>query len=155
MEQLYIKIDSEGKPVNHPIFESNLLQSFPDLDLNTTTEYVKFERIIPPLLTKYQYFEKTEELYIRDGDVFKDHYVVKEMDEDQKKFVNINKKYFVEQFRNHLLATAHENLRKSSDNDKKGWEDYIKTIEYHEPDLDNPSFPAMPETDENGNIIKT
>jgi hypothetical protein len=154
MEQLYIKIDSKGKPVDHPLLESNLCEAFPNLNLNTTTEYVKFERVIPPLLTKYQYFEKTEELYIRDGDVFKDHYIVKEMDEEQKTLVNINKEYFVRQFKNHLLSTASENLRKSSESDKKDWEDYIKVIESHETDLDNPSFPAMPQTDENENIIR-
>ena len=42
---LYIQIEN-GEPVNHPIMESNLVQVFPNIDLNNLpSNYARFERV--------------------------------------------------------------------------------------------------------------
>jgi hypothetical protein len=47
MENLYIEV-VDGEIINHPIFESNLIQAFPDIALNDQDKYIPFERIPQP-----------------------------------------------------------------------------------------------------------
>jgi len=47
MENLYIEV-VDGNIINHPIFESNLIQAFPDIALNDQDKYVPFERVPSP-----------------------------------------------------------------------------------------------------------
>jgi hypothetical protein len=51
---LYIRI-KDGQPFEHPIFEDNFCQAFPDIDLNNLpTEFAKFVRVSPPTLGVYE-----------------------------------------------------------------------------------------------------
>lgn len=45
--ELYIQVIN-NQPVNHPIIKENLLQFFPDINLENNTDYVKFQRVQPP-----------------------------------------------------------------------------------------------------------
>jgi hypothetical protein len=51
---LYIRI-KDGQPFEHPIFEDNLCQAFPDIDVNNLpVEFAKFVRVSPPTLGVYE-----------------------------------------------------------------------------------------------------
>jgi hypothetical protein len=51
---LYIRI-VDGQPFEHPIFEENFLQAFPEVDVaNLPPEFAKFVRVPQPLLGKYE-----------------------------------------------------------------------------------------------------
>lgn len=57
--KLYIKIQ-DGKPVDHPILEENLLLAFPNIDVNNLPEgFIRFERIKAPAVGPY---EKNQQL---------------------------------------------------------------------------------------------
>lgn len=51
---LYIQLEN-GQPINHPIMEDNLVQAFPDIDLNNLpSNFARFERIPAPIPTAYE-----------------------------------------------------------------------------------------------------
>lgn len=51
---LYIRLNN-GQPIDHPLVEENLLQVFPDLDLNNLPDWLsKFERVGKPLPGPYE-----------------------------------------------------------------------------------------------------
>lgn len=52
--ELFIRI-KDGQPFEHPIFEDNFRQAFPDVDTdNLPPEFARFERIQPPSLGVYE-----------------------------------------------------------------------------------------------------
>ena len=54
---LYIQIEN-GEPINHPIMESNLVQAFPNIDLNNLpSNFARFERVPGPGLGAYEVSE--------------------------------------------------------------------------------------------------
>jgi hypothetical protein len=79
--ELFIRI-VDGKPVNHPIVKENLLMAFPDVDLDTTSDFMLFERVAMPQLEKYQVHVGTTYELI-DG-VYKDVHEVRDMTQEEK-----------------------------------------------------------------------
>jgi len=46
---LYIQLDSNGNPINHPIIESNLLDAYPGIDVNNLPQnFARFIRVQQP-----------------------------------------------------------------------------------------------------------
>ncbi len=60
MEKLYIKVDENNVFENHPHFESNLRQLYPshDFDSGAPEGWMEFERVAPPVLGPYEYFDE-------------------------------------------------------------------------------------------------
>tara|TARA_R100001443_G_scaffold9436_2_gene19051 strand:+ start:289 stop:804 length:516 start_codon:yes stop_codon:yes gene_type:complete len=58
---LYIQVDTENKPLNHPVFESNLQLIYPSHDFTggPPKGWVAFERVPEPQLGPYQKFDET------------------------------------------------------------------------------------------------
>tara|TARA_Y100001970_G_C14192297_1_gene836109 strand:+ start:1067 stop:1585 length:519 start_codon:yes stop_codon:yes gene_type:complete len=58
---LYIQVDTDNKPLNHPVYESNLRLVYPSHDFTggPPNGWVEFERIKPPELGVYQKFDDT------------------------------------------------------------------------------------------------
>ena len=96
---LYIQIDDNNKPLNHPLEEFNLKQLYPDHDfsLGLPSGYVEFERVAPPIPGVYKKFDETKgadiclafshnglEYKFIDGKV-KDVWYVIDMTDDEKK----------------------------------------------------------------------
>jgi hypothetical protein len=55
--QLYIRIVN-GQPFEHPIFDDNFRQAFPNVDTNNLpSEFAKFERIEQPSVGAYEVYE--------------------------------------------------------------------------------------------------
>jgi hypothetical protein len=58
--ELFIRI-VDGQPFEHPIFEDNFRQAFPDVDTNNLPpEFARFERVAIPLLGEYEVYESTD-----------------------------------------------------------------------------------------------
>lgn len=98
MAKLYIKVDENNIFEDHPHFESNLKQLYPDHDftLGPPKGWVEFIRIEPPILGPYQKFDETKggnialafnhnglEYKYEDG-VYKDVWHVLEMTDAEK-----------------------------------------------------------------------
>jgi hypothetical protein len=82
MMELYIQI-RDGQPFEHPIFGDNFRQVFPDIDTNNLPpEFARFERI-PQNVTPGKY-EIAQVAYEWDGDVVKDVWSVRPMNDQEK-----------------------------------------------------------------------
>jgi hypothetical protein len=53
MENLYIEV-VDGKIINHPIFESNLIDAFPGIVLDDHDKYIPFQRVLQPVIGIFQ-----------------------------------------------------------------------------------------------------
>jgi hypothetical protein len=75
--RLFIKV-SNNSAIDHPIFEDNFREAFPDVDVNNLPEgFSVFQRIAPPEIGVYQVYEGVT--YEKDGDTFKDVHSVRDM----------------------------------------------------------------------------
>ena len=87
MENLYIKFDGAGF-VDHPVLESNLLQIYPDIDVNNLPDnWAKFTRVPKPTCGVYEVvIPSTYGTYVWDetGKIAKDFWVIREMTHDEK-----------------------------------------------------------------------
>lgn len=79
---LYIRLKN-GQPFEHPIFEDNFCQAFPDVDLANLPEWTaRFIRVEMPLLTAYEVYEGVTYGWI-DG-VVSDIHHIRPMTDDEK-----------------------------------------------------------------------
>ena len=80
--QLFIQIKN-GVPFEHPIFENNFRQAFPDVDLNNLPpEFARFERVERRRLGPYEVYEGVTYEMV-DG-VYKDVHQIRAMSEEEK-----------------------------------------------------------------------
>jgi len=79
---LYIQLEN-GQPINHPIMEDNLIQAFPEIDLNNLPEnFARFERISCPLENPYEVYEGVT--YEWDNGIVKDLHHLRPMTAEEK-----------------------------------------------------------------------
>jgi hypothetical protein len=82
MENLYIEV-VDGVIKNHPIFESNLLEVFPEIDLAKQDKYIPFQRILQPTLGIFEVNDGVT--YEFDGpNLVKDVWHIRDMTSDEK-----------------------------------------------------------------------
>jgi len=82
MENLYIEV-VDGKIINHPIFESNLLEVFPEIDLAKQDKYIPFQRILQPIVGIFEVNEGV--VYEFDGPTLvKDVWKIRSMTDSEK-----------------------------------------------------------------------
>lgn len=56
--ELYIRIDENGDPFEHPIFGDNFREAFPDVDVNNLPpQFAKFVRVLRPVPGVYEVLE--------------------------------------------------------------------------------------------------
>lgn len=79
---LYIQVEN-GQAKNHPLLEENLLQVFPNIDVNNLPpNFAKFIRKPKPEIGVYEVYEGI--VYEREGDAFADVHQVREMTLEEK-----------------------------------------------------------------------
>jgi len=79
--QLFIRLQ-DGNPFEHPIFEDNFREAFPEVDTeNLPPEFAKFIRVEPPSVGVYEVYEGVT--YERSGDVFTDVHHVRSMTQQE------------------------------------------------------------------------
>ncbi len=87
MTDLFIKVDENNVPQNHPVLKNNLKQAFPSQDWESSVPdgWMKFERIESPKLGVYQKYDDPKCTYeIIDG-VVKDVWHISDMTDEEKK----------------------------------------------------------------------
>lgn len=81
-EDLYIRMVN-GRPVDHPMVRSNVESAFPDVDFDNLPDWLaRFERIEKPKAGIYEVVNGP--IYLTDGDVVKDQWILRPMTEDEK-----------------------------------------------------------------------
>lgn len=80
--KLYIRLQ-DGNPVDHPILEDNFIQAFPDIDTNNLPPtFSEFVRVPQPTTGPYEEYMGVE--YVKDGDVYTDSHIVRQLTEEEK-----------------------------------------------------------------------
>jgi hypothetical protein len=73
----------DGVIINHPIFESNLIEVFPDIELNDHDKYIPFERVPQPQIGVFEINEGVT--YEFDGpNKVKDVWHIRDMTAEEK-----------------------------------------------------------------------
>ena len=81
-EELYIRIVN-GRPVDHPMLRSNIAAAFPEVDFDNLPDWLaRFERIAKPVPGIYEIVNGP--IYVVDGNVVKDQWILRPMTEDEK-----------------------------------------------------------------------
>jgi hypothetical protein len=79
---LYIRLKN-GQPFEHPLFEDNFVQAFPDVDLANLPEWViPFNRTEIPVLGVYEVYEGS--VYVIVNGVATDNHIVRPMTDAEK-----------------------------------------------------------------------
>jgi hypothetical protein len=79
---LFIRI-VDNQPFEHPILSNNFCQAFPHIDTNNLpSEFVRFQRIQPPVLGDYEVYEGLSYALV-DG-ICKDIHHVRQMTQEEK-----------------------------------------------------------------------
>jgi len=98
---LYIQVDENNNPVNHPAYESNLKLVYPSHDFTSGSPngWVEFERVPEPVLGVYELFDETvgagdvsaafshnglEYKFYPEENKFKDYWHVRDMTNTEK-----------------------------------------------------------------------
>jgi hypothetical protein len=149
---LYIRI-KDGQPFEHPLFEDNVKQVWPDIDLNNLPpELAKFERVQPPVASAYEVLEGFSYQLV-DG-IYKDVWHLRPMTDSEKQERNAK---FMESFnagKEFLLQKANKSLTSATDAQKPIWQDYITNLtNWVVEDITNVNYPKPPKFDANGNLI--
>ena len=80
-EELYIRM-LNGRPVDHPMVRSNIESAFPDVDFNNLPHWLaRFERVEKPRAGVYEIVNGP--IYVIDGDLVRDQWVIRPMTEDE------------------------------------------------------------------------
>ena len=81
-EELYIRMVN-GRPVDHPMIRSNVESAFPEVDFDNLPDWLaRFERIAKPTADIYEIVNGP--IYVVDGNVVKDQWILRPMTEDEK-----------------------------------------------------------------------
>jgi len=79
--RLFIRI-KDGQPFEHPIFEDNFVQAFPNVDLeNLPEEFALFERVSMPQIGTYDFYQGVT--YEWDNGIVKDVHHVRPMTDEE------------------------------------------------------------------------
>ena len=82
MENLYIEV-VDGEIINHPIFESNLIEVFPNIVLDDHDKYIPFQRVPQPTVGIFEVNEGV--VYEFDGpNLVKDVWKIRAMTSAEK-----------------------------------------------------------------------
>lgn len=85
--ELFIRI-KDGQPFEHPIFKENLLQAFPNIDVNNLPpEFVRFERVEQPTLGIYEVLTSQASTYELVDGIYKDVWHKRNMTDEEKEIV--------------------------------------------------------------------
>jgi len=149
---LYIRI-KDGQPFEHPLFEENVKQVWPDIDLNNLPpDLARFERVNPPVAGTYEVLDGfTYDLV--DG-VYKDVWHLRPMNDAERQEQNAKFTESLNQGKTYLLQIAQEKINEVNDEGKKALQTFINEINAFVPEnLSKYNLPLLPKFDVNGNLI--
>jgi hypothetical protein len=169
---LYIQI-KDGQPFEHPIFEDNFIEAFPDVDINNLPfGFAKFRRI-PVEDCGLSIDDPSKKLvathYRLAGDGFWED-VWEIVDKNEKELQELQQikneqNLFIAKFFLDNLKTKGQEIYDSltDESEKQAWDTYFSIMSYEDPishDITIPKFPIkneegkyVPNLDENGNWV--
>lgn len=153
---LYIKLEN-GQPINLPMFEENILQCYPGIDLTNTDLFAPFIRLPQPSIsdlprTEFQTLE-TNFILAEDGVSYTDSYFVRDMDETEILHVTDNEIKNIDFTIQSFKDIASKELSDATDQDKSVWQTYIDTLNaFSYTDPFTVSLPPIPKKDANSGI---
>jgi hypothetical protein len=79
--RLYIRM-MNGRPVDHPMVEDNVVSAFPEVDLDNLPDWLaRFERVAKPAVGVYEIANGP--VYIVENGVVRDQWIVRDMTDDE------------------------------------------------------------------------
>lgn len=151
---LYIRLQN-GQPIEHPIFETNLKEAFPNVDLNNLPpEFARFTRIQRPKPSLYQVVDPQPTYQFIDG-VVQDVWNVRAMTDEEKQAKQQILIEGIELDRKNYIALATKKLETCPDAQKPYWEKWIQDLTNFTYTLEsaNVLFPNQPRFDSNNNLL--
>jgi hypothetical protein len=169
---LYIQI-KDGQPFEHPIFEDNFIEAFPNVDINNLPlEFAKFRRIPieecgltndDPLkklvMTNYRlsddgFWEDVWEIVNKDNEEVQNY---EQYQNEKKLYVATVKLENLKNKANEIYASL------VNESEKQAWDTYFSIMSFEDPvshDITIPKYPIkneqgkyVPNLDENGNWV--
>ena len=152
---LYIKLEN-GQPINHPLFEDNILQCYPNIDLSNTDLFVPFIRLQVPYLPKTE-LQVIENKYVYDANTlsYTDSYYIRDMNQDEIVQTTNDKINSNNAIITSLTDNALQELVKADEIDKPIWHSYLDSL-YDLTLYSDPFkivFPRPPKKDSTGNLV--
>jgi len=156
---LYIQI-KDGKPDQHPLIESNVLQVWPDIDLNNLPpNLAKFRRIQQPDATvlpvsHFQTAVCTYEL-AEDGVTYQDTWRVKDMNDDEKYMVTKKQKADNQAQMDSFKGWVAGQVENTTGNTQTAWQNVLDQLNLLDITTDpfNITWPTPPRFDADGDLI--
>jgi hypothetical protein len=154
--KLFIKVVN-GQTVDHPVFEENLLQAFPD---GIPSEYEPFERIQPTQIPKT--YEKSICEYVKNNNgVWSDSWSIREMTDEEKQIKTNELIENAESYKRFRLTVANRNAVVAMANSDlaalSAWNLCIEKLKaYSVISVDPliPPLPKLPIMDESGKWVE-
>jgi len=169
---LYIQI-KDNQTINHPIFEDNFIQAFPDIDINNLpNEFAKFRRIPVEdcglsiddpskklVITHYRladdgFWEDVWEIVNKDNEEIQNY----EQYQNEKKLYVATVKLENLKFKSQEIYVS-----LTDESEKQAWDTYFSIMSFEDPvshDITIPKYPIknedgkyIPNLDENGNWV--
>jgi len=149
---LYIRI-KDGQPFEHPLFEDNVKQVWPEIDLNNLPpELAKFERVQPPVVDTFEILEGFS-YQIVDG-VYKDVWHKRPMNDAEKEEQIGKLTASMNAGKTFLIKQAQEKMETVNDAGKIALQNYITQLtSFTPPDITQYRLPHLPKFDQNGNLV--
>lgn len=140
--KLFIQI-RDGQPFEHPIFEDNFREAFPDIDLeNLPPAFAEFERIPMPQIGL---FEAAELNYGWDGAIVKDVWVVRQMTPAEKAQRTSSMAAEINASVGSHKSFVQEQIDSTSGDVQAAWLAHLNDLNaWVLIDVENPNLPPMP-----------
>ena len=151
---LYIEIDN-GKPINNPLSEDNLLSFYGGVDANRFIPFIRkdFPESIELPRTELQVVESSY-VQAEDGLSYTDEYYVRDMTSDEITRVTAERNEGIKTSIESFISSATEQLNSATTDDKPVWEEYINSlINFTYTDPFTVRLPTHPTRSINGNIV--
>ena len=140
--KLFIRI-VDGQPFEHPIFEDNFKEAFPDVDTNNLPPgFAEFKRIEPPNIGM---FEAAELIYGWDGAIVKDVWTVRPMTVDERNQRTTSRTIEINASIEADKVFVQEKINQTTGDVQAIWVAYLAELNaWVLTDVENPNFPAVP-----------
>ena len=157
MMELYIRVDANGQPVEHPILGDNFREAFPHIDTNNLPpEFARFNRLPPPDAPPVETFKTVAVEYVLKGDTFEYVYSVRDMTPDEKAEATQKRIDSIILTVADLTQVAETQKADAAHADKAVWQAYLdKLATVTTDDPFKVSVPMPPRKGENGDWLTT
>jgi len=155
---LYIRL-RDGQPFEHPLYEDNVQQIFPDMDLaNLPNDWARFTRYQQPGsdVLPVGKFEVPEVKYTlsTDGVTWQDTWYIRTMSDDEKNKVTLDALASIARIMEYLTAQANEQIAATTGETQAAWQTFLTAL--GTVDTSDPfavMWPLAPQVENKDNLV--